>query len=103
MRYHIDHPTDPEISADYGWDQSIGFFVMVRRRQRILEDYDVMTEGYDHLDGVIKILIRHEFFDICEVIDAMYDLAHGLPEDLAPELRFVGDVICNLRAAADQD
>ncbi len=101
MRYKINHPTDPQITAAYGWDHAIGFFVMVYRGGQIIEDYDVMAEEYEPLNGVLHVMIRHEFFDICDVLNAFYDQANALPEDLEPDLRLVGEVISNLQAAAD--
>jgi len=103
MRFHVTHPTDPQVTADYGWDHAIGFFVVIRRGRRIIEDYDCLANGYEHLNGVLNALIRNDFFDICDVVEAMLGLQHAAPEDLDPGLRFVGEIISNLRSAADQE
>lgn len=93
-------------SLVYGWDHALGFWgEHLDDRGREIENYDAVSSGYDHarpLKGLLLFLGRaSEMFDESDVAECALLLVHTLPEELPGHLRRAGEVICNLKVAAD--
>lgn len=93
-------------SLVYGWDHALGFFgEHLDERGREVDNYDAISSGYDHsrpLKGLLLFLGRiSEMFDGSDVEECALLLVHTLPEELPDHLRVAGEVITNLRIAAD--
>ena len=101
MKFTVAHPSDPKTRAEYGWDRHIQFFVVVYRGERVIADYDLLTPGYGHLAGALKIMCSMGFFEDFELALALQQLPHmEEPSDLDSELRLAGEVLINFRLAA---
>lgn len=103
MRYTVDLQDG---SAVYGWDHVLGFFgERLDDRGRVVDSYDAMSSDYDHarpVRGLLDFLARvSELFDRDDIDECALLLVHTLPEDLPEHLRAAGEVITNIRIAAD--
>jgi len=103
MRYTLEVQTGAVI---YGWDRALGFFAEhTDEGGRVLETYDAISSGYDHarpLRGLLDFVSRiSERFDRDDIDECALLLIHTLPEELPDHLRAAGEVITNLRIAAD--
>ncbi|MFT3912604.1 MAG: hypothetical protein QM704_00545 [Anaeromyxobacteraceae bacterium] len=99
----LSHPHRRACQADYGFDRFLGFFATVFVGGRVIAEYDRTRRGYDDLNGVLRFLVRHRFFEPAAV-DAAIALAMTHDDDeLPPEVRRVAEVIHNLRRGADPD
>lgn len=100
MRFKIDHPTEPGVSAKYGWSRGIGWFVQVWRGARLVEDYDDLVPGHSTLAGVLRVLSCHGFFPAVAVGEAEQLLQVADVEDIEPgPVRLVAEVFFNLKMA----
>lgn len=93
-------------STVYGWDHVLGFFgERLDARGRVVDSYDAISPDYDHihpLRGLLDFLGRvSELFDQNDIDECALLLVHTLPEELPDHLRAAGEVITNIRIAAD--
>jgi hypothetical protein len=103
MRYRLELQSG---SLIYGWDHALGFFgEHLDERGREVETYDAISPGYDHarpLKGLLIFLGRiSEMFDEDDISECAVLMVHTVPEELPDHLRTAGEVICNVRNAAD--
>ena len=68
MRYTLAHPTDTNLSADYGWCPACGYWVELWRRGDCQPwlTYDATDPGCtdtDLLRGALDFLVEHGFLD----------------------------------------
>lgn len=93
----IAHPTDPTLSATYGWDHTLGYWVEIKRRGERPECIDFMAHGFDidrPLWSVLEALASRGFFDDRENLEiALFALEWGEEDDLdADQKRVIGVV-----------
>jgi len=100
LRYHIEHPTNPKVTAAYGWDPFLKFFAQIYRGQRPAEAYDATIPGYSDLAGALAFLGRHGFYDHWHVEAAHQQLRHTELEDLGPEIKVAAEILINFKLAA---
>ena len=101
MKFTIEHPDVPGITAEYGWDHVIGFFVEIHGLGGTHE-YDAVHPGYGHLDGALQYLARAGFFSTDKLHDALGLLIHRTPDEMPEQLARVAVVVVNFKTAADQ-
>lgn len=99
---YIDHPTNSHITASYGWDHAVEFFVTILEDDYPRAEYDKLQSGYSDLNGAIGFFAEHGFFAPEDIHAAKNELAHSLPDELEGEsLRRCAQVILSFRRASD--
>ncbi len=70
----------------YGRDDDLGYFCTVTREERTVAQYDRTSSDYDHLEGLLKVLISAGVLTATGIAEA-YDLLPvvGHPCDLPTE------------------
>jgi len=63
MRFEMGHPTDPDVSAAYGFDRTVEYFCTVERKGKVIEDYDRLTGPENNLVGILRVLYKHSFIE----------------------------------------
>lgn len=101
MRFEIEHPTEANVTADYGWDHAVEFFVTVYAADGAVTTYDRLQRGYTHLDGALRFLAKHGFFSIDELEEALSRMGNELADEVPKRLRACAKVVMNLKRAAD--
>ena len=108
MRYELQHPNDPSVSAAYGFDPFLHFWVEVRRSGHQVASYDALDAPGERssVAGVLRVLIGQKFFSDDELWEAKQLSQHF--ED-ASELEKASEgvmialtVLLNLRLAASR-
>jgi len=98
MRYQIIHPRNRKVRASYGVDQSIGYFVEVRYGERLLEEYDRLHKGYDHLNGALRCLVKHGLLTEADLGLAAGQASALRSEEMGdPGVRRAAEVVENLQ------
>lgn len=104
MEFLIHHPRRPQVTARYGFDVFLGFFVDVREQRTCVGRYDALTEGYDQrwpLQGALYYLVEQGFFRRDELEEALVRGQHDLPEEMPRRVRRVAIIVHNFKTAAD--
>ena len=101
-----DHPFDPELWAEYGFDPDplVGYFVHCFHGDDILVFYQASEPNYDcerPIAGALEFLVRMDFFPERELRDALAALAAPEPMRVSPGVRRVMSVVRNFRSAGD--
>jgi hypothetical protein len=102
MRFEIRHPQDTAVSAWYGFDHAVGFFVTIERNEEQIAAYDAITKGYNverPLLGALRFMVMHGFFGADDLDAAL--LALERDEPARGRVRIAADVVANFKAAAD--
>lgn len=77
MRHPIQHPTQPQNRAVFGFDHVLGWFVDVEVKGRIVESYaGAPGQLTSTLAGALRCLVRHGFLDNDSIAAAQQQLAH---------------------------
>ena len=100
MRFEIKHPTDADVTADYGWDRAVEFFVTVYLADGEVASYDRLHRGYAHLDGALRFLAKHGFFSVDELEESLMRMGDERPEDMPDPFRGCAEIVMNLKGAA---
>ena len=104
MTVHVlPHPSRKACQADYGFDRFLGFFATVFVGGRPTAEYDRTRRGYDDLNGALRFLVKHRFFEAATVDEAIALARTHDDDELSPEVRRVAEVIHNLRRGADPE
>jgi hypothetical protein len=103
MRFTIDHPTEPSLTATYGHDPVVRFFLVVERAGRLVRDYDAFDPFYDGMPTLLAELVRFGFLSPEDVALGHQALAHhavvtGVAD---PGVRRAATVILGLREAGE--
>ena len=108
-RFTLDeHPYDPEVRAEYGFDQLplVGWFVetFYGARAKPTSVYDASQPHYDRerpLWGALLFLVQGQFFSGGDLEDALDALAAPEPRRASQSVRRVMQVVQNFKSAVD--
>lgn len=101
-KHKLNHPQLKGLTATYGWDPALGFFVDVPphrgppRRPRA--EYDALQPGYDQrgpLQGALGFLADQGFLSREDLEDALSAMQHELPHEMEVPLRRCAEVVMN--------
>ena len=86
----------------HGWEIALGFFLVARKGRRTLLDYDVTSNAYDGLQGLLRALVAAGLFSMDEVeagLDALLQVesVENIPE---PAPRAVAIIVHHVKLAA---
>ena len=99
-QYRVEHP-DGERYAIIGFDQEHGWYSELRDGLgRLGDEYDALAIGRtSSVQGVLRFLMQHGFFEDAHVHDAMELLPHiDDPDEIDdPDLRRAAEVIVALK------
>jgi hypothetical protein len=102
MRFQLRHPQDTTVSAWYGHDHAVGFFVTVEKGDEPEAVYDAVTRGYNverPLMGALMFMVGQGFFTKNDLDAALVALERDEPTK--GRVRIAAGVIENFKAAAD--
>ena len=83
MRFTLQHPYQARVEAVYGHDRTgIGWFVEVRRKGRLVAEYDGLVDERPTMAGVLRVLVSQGFFTATDVVEASEALQELDVEDI---------------------
>ena len=92
------------VVVSYGWSPLLGFFVAVIRGGRKEIDYDIVTEGYDGLAGLLRSLVSTRIVPQ-DAVDRALELM-PVVEDVADieddDARLVATIVTRVKDAAGE-
>lgn len=105
MRFELELPWGERLV--YGIDAAplIQWFgELVDQRGRVVASYGAGTRGYDNEKPLRALLVwlgdKSTLFSEADLDEVLELLIHETPQDLPHELRVVGEIVCDLQAAA---
>ncbi len=104
VRFTVEVPDEHDAVVRYGFDHALQWFGEYVIDDRVVETYDLITEGYDHarpLAGLLRCMSGVGVFDEADLEDALTLLIHREVEELPEHLRRIGEVTRNLKRAGD--
>ena len=106
MRFEMEHPSEPDTTAAYGFDRTVEYFCTVERKDKVIEDYDRLTDPENNLVEILKVLYKHGFIeDECSPEMALNHLRHVMSADEIEDdddVKRAAEVILNVRGAVQQ-
>ena len=106
MRFEMEHPTDPDVTAAYGFDRTVDYFCTIEAKDKVIDDYDRLTDPENNLVGILRVLHRHGFIvDECSPEAALTHLRHIMSVDEIEDdddVKRAAEVILNVRGAVRQ-
>jgi len=55
----------------YGYDHAVGYFVRIRKGKKVIADYDMFSDNYNGLQGLLRTLVAAGVFTAQETADAV--------------------------------
>ena len=102
MRFTLQHPSESHCKAVYGFDAHLKWFVEVRARGRLIDEYDALTTERSTMTGALQVMVEHGFFEAADFAEAADTLQELDVEDIEdPDTRRAAEVLVKLKAAAE--
>lgn len=105
MRFELELPWGSTLV--YGLDTAAGidWFGELIENEKVVDSYDAHCSNYDHarpLRGLLAWLaVTSELWDEEDLNETLERLIHQRPDELPDHLRVLGQIVENLRVAAD--
>ena len=102
MKFHVQHPADPRLSADVGLDPdpAVAHFATIYKAARVVGEVDGLRDPRG-LPAVLELLVRFRFLTDVDVQVARRELAHHRASEIEDAgARLAGTVVERLRLAA---
>lgn len=101
-RFHIAHPTRPDLHAEAGHDPLLSYFVDIMKGHRVIKSYDSWHPLFNRarpLMGALDYLASEGFYTGDDLEDALAMIADDL--DVPKRLVRVVDVVMAFKSAAE--
>lgn len=95
------HPDKENVSASYGWDWAIGFFVVVSEDGYAVVEYDKLQPGKNTLDGAMRLLAEHGFFTVDDYEKGLERSQYQEAREMPDALRIPAEVVLAMKRAAE--
>jgi len=102
MRFFIQHPSNSNLRASYGWDHAVGWFLTVESDGEVEAEYDQrLNPEMLQLAEVLEKFLLHGFFNREDLEEALKQMQSMEYNEMEPALAKIVDVVSNLKQAAD--